>query len=289
MAKNYEVPDFNEDDFFDWALEPLLPVLCEQTPWELKGKTATLNNALYAPIMEYTLEAVSDKLVLRPREEHAETQSMFGVSRPDGYQQWPGYLPSETLLDKNASYDSIPRKVILPDGSRGFFKIVGRGEKHTIETELNNYDRIRISQLPSSVRISRLLGLVRDECDTVFGLLLTYIDCGTVTLTCAVESGASDCQRQEWVAEVTQIISSLHKNGIVWGDAKPDNILIDQNQNAWIIYFGGGYSEAWVPKDLAGTMNGDLVALAKVVDYINGDLPFQSEKASGGQIDQPAA
>ncbi len=269
VAENYELEGYTVDDFYDWALEPLLPVLCEQTQ-ELKVETAaTLHNFLYAPILEYTVEAESDKLVLRPRQGHAETRLMFGVSQPDSRgQQWPCYLPSEIQLDEEAAYDSTPRRVVLPDGTVAFFKLMGRGEKHTLEKELMSYDRVRTSQLPSSVRISRLLGLVRDESGTVFGLLLTHIDCGGQTLTCAVESGAPKPLRREWVAEIKQIIYCLHEVGLVWGDAKPDNILIDGNENTWIIDFGGGYSEGWVPKELVGTMEGDIVALTKIVDYV---------------------
>ena len=270
VAENYEVDGYTVDDFYDWALEPLLPVLCEQTH-ERKVGTATLHDFLYAPILEYTLEAESDQLVLRPREGNAETRLMFGVSQPDSIcQPWPGYSPSEIQLDKDAAYDSIPRRVVLPNDTVAFFKLMGRGDKRTLEKELISYDGIRTSQLPSSVRVSRLLGLVRDEMDTVFGLLLTHIDCEGQTLTCAVESGAPEPLRRQWAAEIAQIIHRLHQNGLVWGDAKPDNVLIDRNQNAWVIDFGGGYSEGWVPKNLARTVKGDLVALAKIVDYIEG-------------------
>ncbi|OAR02395.1 hypothetical protein LLEC1_02527 [Akanthomyces lecanii] len=268
VAENYEVDGYTVDDFYDWALEPLLPVLCEQTP-ELKVGAVTLHDFLYAPILEYSLEAESDELVLRPREEQAETRFMFGVSLPDSScQLWPAYLPSEIQLDEEAAYDSTPRRVILPDSTAAFFKLMGRGEKRTLEKELLSYERIRTSPLPTSVRISRLLGLVRDESSTVFGLLLTHIDCENQTLTCAIESGAPESLRRQWVAEMKQIVHCLHRDGLVWGDAKPDNVLIDGNQNAWIVDFGGGYSEGWVPKDLAGTVNGDLVALAKMVDYV---------------------
>ncbi|KAM3552958.1 hypothetical protein MY1884_006927 [Beauveria asiatica] len=232
VAENYEFDGCTVEDFYDWALEPLLPVLCEQTHVSKTG-TATLHDFLYAPIQEYTLEAKSDKLVLRPRKGHAETRLMFGVSQADSKcQLWPGYLPSEIQLDEEAAYDSIPRRVILPDGTVAFFKLMGRGDKSILDKELRSYEKARNSGLPSSVRISRLLGLVKDERGTVFGLLLTHIDCQ------------------------------------VWGDAKPDNVLIDGNQNAWVIDFGGGYTEGWVPKNLAGTVKGDLTALTKIVDYV---------------------
>lgn len=270
VAENYEHDGYTVDDFYDWALEPLLPVLCEQTR-ELKTGTATLHDFLYAPIQEYTLEAESDQLVLRPRKGHAETSLMFGASQAEtGYQLWREYLPSEIQLDEEAAYDSIPRRVILPDGTLAFFKLMGRGEKRILEKELRSYETIENSKLPNSVRISRLLGLVKDESGTVFGLLLTHIDCHGQTLTCAVESDAPEFLRRQWITEITEVVCYLHQYGLVWGDAKPDNVLIDGNQNAWVIDFGGGYTEGWVPKNMAGTMKGDLMALTKIVDYVEG-------------------
>ncbi|KZZ95361.1 Protein kinase-like domain protein [Moelleriella libera RCEF 2490] len=271
VAENYELDGYTVDDFYDWALEPLLPVLCEHTQTLKTGK-ATLHDFLHAPIVEYTLGAESDKLVLRPRKGHAETRLMFGVSQAEsGCQAWPGYLPSEIQLDEEAAYDSIPRRVILPDGTAAFFKLMGRGERRILDKELRSYETIRKSGLPSSVRISRLLGLVKDESDTVFGLLLTHIDCQGQTLTCAVESDAPVFFRRQWIAEISEVVYYLHQYGLVWGDAKPDNVLVDGNQNAWVIDFGGGYTEGWVPKNLAGTVKGDLTALAKIADYVEGD------------------
>ncbi|KAK2668010.1 hypothetical protein RAB80_017201 [Fusarium oxysporum f. sp. vasinfectum] len=49
----------------------------------------------------------------------------------------------------------------------------------------------------------------------------------------------------------------LHEEGIVWGDAKPDNVLIDKDENAWIIDFGGSYTPGWVDEDKAETFEGD--------------------------------
>lgn len=75
--------------------------------------------------------------------------------------------------------------------------------------------------------------------------------------------------------EVGGAASRLHRStapcwnsGIIWGDAKPDNVLIDSNQDAWVVDFGGGYTEGWVPKQLAETMEGDRHGLEKIVEFI---------------------
>lgn len=74
--------------------------------------------------------------------------------------------------------------------------------------------------------------------------------------------------RQKWAGQVSSIIAELHRSRVAWGDAKPDNVFIDWNNDAWLVDFGGSYTEGWVPKDLAGTMEGDLVGLGKIKEFV---------------------
>jgi Ser/Thr protein kinase RdoA (MazF antagonist) len=69
--------------------------------------------------------------------------------------------------------------------------------------------------------------------------------------------------------QLRHLINQLHAASIVWGDAKPDNVLINKNADAWVIDFGGGYTEGWVPTELTGTVEGDLHALEKIVEFVN--------------------
>lgn len=34
----------------------------------------------------------------------------------------------------------------------------------------------------------------------------------------------------------------LHEFGIIWGDGKPSNVIVDQSGDAWLIDFAGGWS-----------------------------------------------
>jgi Ser/Thr protein kinase RdoA (MazF antagonist) len=74
--------------------------------------------------------------------------------------------------------------------------------------------------------------------------------------------------RQKQAAQLRSIIYQLHEARIVWEDAKSENVLIDMKQDAWIVDFGGGYTEGWVPEKLAGTMDGNQHALGKMVEFI---------------------
>ena len=64
-------------------------------------------------------------------------------------------------------------------------------------------------------------------------------------------------------------LACLHEAGIVWGDAKAANILVDMDDNAWIIDFGGGYTWGWVGKDHMETIEGDQEGLSKIKELLN--------------------
>lgn len=56
--------------------------------------------------------------------------------------------------------------------------------------------------------------------------------------------------------------------GAVLGDVKPDNVLIDTQDDAYIIDFGGGYTRGWVDKELANTAEGDLQGLQRISEFL---------------------
>ena len=71
-----------------------------------------------------------------------------------------------------------------------------------------------------------------------------------------------------YAAEIQRILPLLHRYGIVWGDAKADNFLIDADDKLWIIDFGGSYTEGWVDEELAETEEGDWMGVGKTVEAL---------------------
>ncbi|KAJ5464051.1 hypothetical protein N7475_007186 [Penicillium sp. IBT 31633x] len=76
--------------------------------------------------------------------------------------------------------------------------------------------------------------------------------------------------RQKWVDQVSHTINHLHSYNIIWGDAKAANVLIDANEDAYLIDFGGGYTEGWVEKKKSNSTEGDLQGLENIKRYLFG-------------------
>lgn len=58
--------------------------------------------------------------------------------------------------------------------------------------------------------------------------------------------------RRKWFDSMVQTVKILHSNNIIWGDVKADNVVIDRQQNAWLIDFGGGVTWGWVDEEFWG-------------------------------------
>lgn len=66
------------------------------------------------------------------------------------------------------------------------------------------------------------------------------------------------------MGQLETALSALHENHIVWGDVKAANVLIDENEDAWLVDFSGGYTEGWVDKEVAGTVIGDFTGMTRL-------------------------
>ncbi len=62
-------------------------------------------------------------------------------------------------------------------------------------------------------------------------------------------------------------IEYLHQKGLLWGDAKAGNVLINMDGNATLIDFGGGYIERWVDMMRNDTVYGDVQGLQRIISF----------------------
>lgn len=271
------VDDFEDplDELADWALGCFLPIFQQIPPLKTKRKY-TLHECLFPETFHYSLCVVEGKLspvlldmtgtkrflgALLPASKHVD-YSMFRIYRPDEIQ-----IP---ISDTDNALPPVPDKVLIKGQQLSFFKPVHAGDVISTFRELRAYAGIQSAALAEPIHTSKLLGIVWIPSSArIVGLLLSYIECDNRTLLCAGKHPKYASFRQKWLGQITRSLESLHAHGVIWGDAKPHNVLIDVQNDAYLTDFGGGYTDGWVDKELANTVEGDLQGLQRISEFLS--------------------
>lgn len=182
------------------------------------------------------------------------------------WMHYPHFLASKLIkVDDGLEVMDLcnaPRKVrYVGTENVFFFKQALRENGLKRELEILN----QINKMGEPVRTSRLFGLVfwDGEENVLMGFLL---DCNEGTTLVIKSKDATTEAQNKWIGQVQSTLGLLHKAGLIWGDASPDNILIDQNGDAVIVDFGGGYCPEHIPQDLQHTKDGDLIAVKRMAE-----------------------
>ncbi|KAF2467282.1 uncharacterized protein BDR25DRAFT_376225 [Lindgomyces ingoldianus] len=263
------------EEFYDWATKPFAALFREIPPLD-RDRLYTLQDCLFPEQFVYTLQVAGDELVPVPRDVNPDSR-LVGVLLPASKtldkSTLPVYRPNDIhvrLNDNVVALPTNPCKVYIKGKDVCFFKQILAGDVGMTVTELATYTKINAAKLGEDVRVSRLLGVVEDEhTSRIVGLLLSYIDCENMTLSCAAQAGER-ASHDKWLKQITHSLKELHARQIVWGDAKPDNVLIDMHDDAYLVDFGGGYTHGWVDKELINTQEGDLQGLQRIAAYLTG-------------------
>lgn len=280
-----------DEDVYEWAIQLFLPIFTRLAPEPLPSfdpdkirsgeAKPLLSEYLFPETFGCRLEAVNEVFIPR----HIDDNGGLVVPRTwldgdtlDDLETWARFFdPSEIevyFTKPEHALHRIPTKVRVDlDGSGQkttcFFKPFGLGiTRGPLHRELNAYKNIHTSGLGEDVHVGALVGIAHEhKGDSTLGLLLRYID-HRGTLYDAVEDDPGPELRRKWAAQIDKAVDELHRVGSIWGDAKPQNILIDKEDNAWVTDFEGGYTHGWVDPDKAGTVEGDLQGLQRTIRFI---------------------
>ncbi|KAJ4317194.1 hypothetical protein N0V84_007498 [Fusarium piperis] len=167
-------------------------------------------------------------------------------------------------------YDIIPQRVIV-NGQQFFYKS-SWSPSDPID-EIGKYVKIKASNPPlEHLHMSRLFGIVAYPNGQTKGLLYEWIETGRHgTLWSVMKSDTPLSTRQKWAGQIRETVAALHELGVVWGDVKPDNVLIDNDNNAVVIDLEGGTTRGWVDHDVGGTLEGDMQGMERMMDFIFND------------------
>lgn len=128
-----------------------------------------------------------------------------------------------------------------------------------------------LSTTSRTIQVPRLYGYVKDtERGCIVGLLRQWIPPGVFggRLGKINISMMSKERREKWATQIRETVDYLHEIGVIWGDGKASNIIIDDQDNAWLIDFGGGWTDGWVDEGLADTFEGDEQAVNNIMNLL---------------------
>ncbi|RVX74347.1 hypothetical protein B0A52_01472 [Exophiala mesophila] len=181
---------------------------------------------------------------------------------------WIKATEIEVLSEVDTPEPVHPGEVKVKDEVH-FFKPVDGTQPQAMKRELKLLKEIERIGLHDQIRVPKLVGLVRFEDSKVdiMGFLLTRIE-GARPLTTLLNSEVAEERRLKWADESKDVVQTLHKHKIIWGDAKADNFMVDEEDNLWIIDFGGSYTEGWIDAELSETKKGDEMGLDKIVNAL---------------------
>ncbi|KAH7182047.1 hypothetical protein DER46DRAFT_621008 [Fusarium sp. MPI-SDFR-AT-0072] len=244
------IGDIYDTDIYEWVMAPFKPLLVELAPppeCNPKDIKITLDEHQFPEFVVFELDIIDEKLC--PRRVVAETSPVrpsfvssfvcFFDDFLDDLETWAAfYDPAGIVRSFQDPEDALfkpPSKVLIDHcETECFFKPCNSGVQ--TKRELETYKMIHATGLDSRLNLCHLYGIVMDEYD--------------------------------FILRIDAAVSGLHDAGIIWGNVKAENVSIDQDSNAWVTDFGGGYTKGWVDKEVAETMEGDRMGMAKLREFV---------------------
>ncbi|RSL51402.1 hypothetical protein CEP53_008460 [Fusarium sp. AF-6] len=140
----------------------------------------------------------------------------------------------------------------------------------SMQRELDTLLKIRASQHADTIRVPKILGLVKNPVDgNIVGFLSQYIPPPDVLFLVSLgdvrASSVAAARRKKWATQVRETVEMLHEIGVAWGDGEPSNVLIhNDTDDAWVIDFDGG----WMDDRVGTTVGRDKEAVKKILKFL---------------------
>ena len=272
-----EDPDATQE-FEDWMLLPCMPEVRQHTDPATRKEHSNLQSYYHPETLIFSLMQAGGCLEAKLCPDDPQLTKWLKPQLPildesvaSALQNGlPCFQASQvTIIRADVSdwvIDEIPRTVRTP-GIQGQLYFKTAFDRGSFKRELNALVRTRANDPKQELRVTRLAGLVKwDDEDSIGGLLMNYT-ADTDNLGW-VAGEASEAERSRWALEVRRTVERLHSLGVIWGDAKAANVLVDADRQAWVVDFNGGYTEGWVDKELENTRDGDLQGVARIEEFL---------------------
>lgn len=268
-------------DFEAQLLKAFESLFRQLAPEPMRLLLRTVQDAVYPVSYECTLMAYNDFLVPKLRQDQTATACTPGIVADENLIDWvPSFSAHEVEAPCEGSVRSNwPPTMVVAAGTQYHFQALRRSDSDAVAW-LERYRKLADLDLGPEAHIRRLHGVVRGEGGCVVGLLLTYIpDAGPP------ERGAA--RAGVWIKQLRHTVGQLHAEGLIWGDPKMNNAVVDGEGNLWIGSFGSSYPNG-LDAALIGTREGDLQGLQRLADHLipreYSDLESEMDEGLGQEV-----
>ncbi|KAF2761317.1 hypothetical protein EJ05DRAFT_497869 [Pseudovirgaria hyperparasitica] len=261
------------EDLYDELSLLILPYIevasvQEETP---PVRSQTLHDVLHPSKMRFCLRTNDGQATLCPKPE-SPTLEASDAWQPHikEFAGLPVFVSSEIEVLKVLQMDRAFK--VSKDGTTFCAKISrGLSDRHSMSREIACLHRLREAGI-TPLRYPTIHGLVvrDDHNESVVGFVMEYIE-PRVNLHADLSAWNDDVYH--WADTIERTIREWHEHGIIWGDAKVDNIIIRSDGDGTqlkpcIVDFGGSWSSGWVDQSLCETKEGDLQGIHRIREFL---------------------
>ncbi|PVH99431.1 hypothetical protein DM02DRAFT_629356 [Periconia macrospinosa] len=269
--------DSSELDIILEELSDIIAMKCQ--PWYRKfagdpHAPQVLSEIVRPPVAFLRMTTVDGELqVVQDESSISYTGREFLGISVDEFSNLPIYQLSDIKLLEVLKTDAVFK--VQVQGTTMCAKVaMHQSQCQPIQREIGALRHIQERRIQDNIpadhaRIPSLIGLIMSG-DVGIGFLMDYIVTEPPVPTvawCKRESVAMS-ERKKWYCQVRDTLNWIHSMSLVWGDIKADNVLIDEEDNAWVIDFGGSYTRGWVDQNLVETKEGDLQGLERLREFL---------------------
>lgn len=262
---------FDDEKAALWMIAPCIDAIQDLSP----DPITTLGDYYNAEVIIFQVHATTeDKLVIETVNHEKSKPWPSGNHSEDALSsKWPSW-PLYDLKDVRVHHDQtdecadkIPSRVSVDGEQMLFFKPFDHGFD-AITNVIRTYEKIRDAGL-THLRLPALHGIVGEE-KKMFGLLLSFIPSDGKRFGRRTRH-ANASLRQRWASQLMHTVHELHKANITWGHAKTCNVMIDKEDNAWIVGVGGGHIQRAIGCNFANDIEGDLRGMSNILALLNAE------------------
>lgn len=73
---------------------------------------------------------------------------------------------------------------------------------------------------------------------------------------------------EQWAEQIEEVVEDLHALGILWGDCKPVNVIIDEEEAVRLIDLDDSFAQDGWTRRIPDTLRGDEQGVNRIVKYL---------------------